>query len=129
MGGDDWQGDGGGVCCVVVDGLPGDGRGGAGGQIVAGAQIAAPAGMGAAGELQAQAMTSLEAVGGGPEVDSKAQRAVLLGLAKARAEAEETVADVGGAAVGGDIAETAEEVGVSQGGAHVKNQARGADDF
>ena len=83
----DGQDEGGGVGSVVVDGLLGDGQGGAAGQGRAAAQVAAPAGMGATGYQEPQAVALAEVVGGGPQVDLEAQTAVGLGLAAAGRDA------------------------------------------
>ena len=109
---------------IVVDGLLGDGRSDAGCQGFASPQVAAPAGMRTAGNLQAQPMSPPETMGCGPHINCYPQALVWARLEDCRRAAirprflapgfnpEETIADVDRASIGGNIAQPAEEIGV-----------------
>ena len=113
---------------VVKDLLVGGEEAGGGGGGFAGAGVERPAGIACAGDLQADAVAFVEAVGGGPEVKFDFEGAVGLGFASIGGNAEDAVTEVGGDAVGGDIAQAGDEVSVGEGGADVEHGADGADD-
>src|SRR6185437_14139137 len=81
------------------------------------------AGEGAAGDLDADAVAPLEAVRGRPQPHLRHGGLVGAG------EAGQAVADVGGAAVGVDVTETDEDVGVGQAGAEEDFGADVTDDL
>ena len=97
---------------VVVDGLLGDLERGGRGQPLPRARVAGEAGVGAAGDLEPDAVAGREAVGGRPEVDGDAPR--VLGRV---GQAADAVGDVDRLLLLVDVAQADEEVGVRAGGA------------
>ena len=100
--------------------LLGDAGGGGGGEWFAGAEVSRVAGVGAARDLNPEAVALLEAVGGRPELDRDPARSVWLLLAGVRAEVEDPVRNVDRLAASTvDVAEADEEVGVHEAGADI----------
>ena len=114
---------------IVIDYLISNSQLRCGGEGFAGAGIANKARMGAAGDLQANTLTWAEVVGSGPDVDLDVQAAVFLRGYAVWGEAYYAVAEVDRFARWLYDAETGEEVGVLQAGAHVEIGRDGADDF
>lgn len=104
---------------LLVGGAEGDGRG----ALVTGSGIAVEAGEGTTGDLDADAVAALEAVGRRPELHRRARRVVSVG------EADQTVADVRRAPLLVDVAQADEHVGVRQAGAEEDLGAHLADDL
>ena len=57
------------MCGVVINGLVGCDEGGGGGKGLTAAGVAGEAGVGAAGDEEAELVAAREVVGGGPEID------------------------------------------------------------
>jgi hypothetical protein len=89
---------------IVMDGLLSGAHPHASGQVLTGTQVAAPPGVGAAGDLQPDAVSWLKAMGCHPEIDLDLEAAVRLALPSSRFHAKKTIADVGGASLGGHVA-------------------------
>lgn len=105
---------------VVINRLVGNEQFGGAAQGFAAAGVAGEARVRAAGDLQAQAMTSSKTVRGGPEVEGDAQGAVGLSGRIAGFDALQGVADVDGFALEIDIAEAREEISILQVGLDIK---------
>ncbi len=122
---------------IVQDGLiGGDHRRGRADRF-AGAKVAHPARMRAAGDEQPQAMTSLEAVRRCPQIDLQMQAvtiaafdaAMMLRLFHLRfgLHAQQAVADIERSSIGLHVAQAAKEIGVRQGRSGEEFQTDGAD--
>ena len=84
---------------VVVDGLLGGLHGCAVHGWFSCAQVAADAGVRAAGNLQTQPVAGLELVGGGSHINFQVEAAVWLGVTPAWLKAQEAITNVEGTAV------------------------------
>ena len=79
----------------MIDGLIGDLQFGGGGEWFAGARVANEGGVGAAGDLEANALARAEVVGSGPDVDLDVQDAVWLRSYAVWGEADDAMSGVG----------------------------------
>jgi hypothetical protein len=114
---------------IVVDELLGTSHPRGGGQWFAQAQIAAPAGMSAAANLQPDAMAAPETIRGGPQLDRNLQRSIGLRLTPARPQPHETITQVDRAAIRVHVAQARYKIGVSIARADDQLHARRSDHF
>ena len=114
---------------IVIDGLFGDSQFCCCGEGFAGAWVAHKAGMGTAGDLQANVLARAEVVGSGPDVYLEMQATIGFGIDTIGSQAYDAIAQVDGFTGWLNDTETGEEVGVLQAGANVEIGRDGADDL
>ena len=114
---------------IVINALFSNSQFGGGGEWFPGTWIANKAWMGAAGDLEAYALTTAKAIGGGPDVNLYVQAAVCFWSYTVGSQADDAVAQVDGLTGWLYDAQTGEEVGVLQAGANIEISCDGTDDF
>src|SRR5260221_3664887 len=92
-------------------------------------QITGKPRVGAAGDLQAEALSLAEVIGGRPQLDLNLARAVTFAGWLARAETQYAVAEIGGSARSLYHAEPGKEIGVLQARRDIQLSGHRSDDF
>jgi hypothetical protein len=98
---------------IMVDGLLGHFHPDSGSDRLSRTQIAAPARMRTTGDLQAKPVPAPEPVSCRPHIDLNPQGTIWLSLSSTRFYTKETIANVGGTSVGGNVAQAAKEIGTA----------------